>query len=206
MSGLLAKKLGMTQVYTEDGTAIPVTVLEVKPCKVYQIKTVKTDGYEALQLGIGDKKDKKVAKPQKSYYDKEGLNYPQYLKEFKGFDVSDYKVGDEISVGYFSVGDVVSVSGKSKGKGFQGVMKRHGFGGVGGVTHGQKNRLRAPGSIGQSSSPSKVFKGTRMAGRTGYKVITTRGLSVVNIDSDKNILMIKGSVPGSINSIVEIKK
>ena len=206
MPGLLGKKLGMTSIYDENGTSIPVTALEVGPCKVYAVRTKDVDGYEALQLGFGSAKPKKVAKPQSEYYKKIGLDAPKYLKEFKGFETDAYKVGDEIKVDFFTEGEKVKVAGKSKGKGFQGVMKRHGFGGVGGATHGQHNRLRAPGSIGQSSYPSRVFKGTRMAGRKGYESFTTSGLKVVKIIPEKNILMVKGAVPGSVNSIVEIKK
>lgn len=206
MPGLLGKKIGMTRVYTEDGISIPVTVLEVGPCTVYTVKTTENDGYEALQLGFGKGNEKRIAKAQKTYFNNAGLSAPKYLKEFKGFNIADYKVGDEIKADFFQIGEKVKVSGKSKGKGFQGVMKRHGFGGVGGATHGQHNRLRAPGSIGQSSYPSRVFKGTRMAGRKGYETFTTTGLRVVQILSDKNIVMVKGAVPGSINSIVEIKK
>lgn len=206
MPGLLGKKLGMSSVYTEDGVVMPVTLIQVGPCKVYTIRTVESDGYEALQLGYGKGNPKKIAKPQKAYFEKVGLAAPRFLKEFKGFDTSEYKVGDELTIDMFMEGEKITVSGKSKGKGFQGVMKRHGFGGVGGATHGQHNRLRAPGSIGQSSYPSRVLKGTRMAGRKGYERFTTRGLKVVKILKDENILMVKGAVPGSINSIVEIKK
>ncbi len=206
MPGLLGKKIGMTSIFSEDGQLIPVTVVEAGPCTVYGVRTKEKDGYDALQLGFGEKKEKHVNKAQLKNCKDKGLNYPRILKEFKNFDVSQYNVGDKITVELFSAGDVVKVTGKSKGKGFQGVMKRHGFGGVGGTTHGQKDRLRAPGSIGQSSYPSRVLKGTRMAGRTGNVQITTRGLKVVKVDADKNIIFIKGAVPGAINSIVEIKK
>ena len=196
----------MTSIFSEDGQLIPVTVVEAGPCTVYGVRTKERDGYDALQLGFGEKKEKHVNKAQLKNCKDKGLNYPKILKEFKNFDVSQYNIGDKITVELFAEGDVVKVTGKSKGKGFQGVMKRHGFGGVGGTTHGQKDRLRAPGSIGQSSYPSRVFKGTRMAGRTGNVQITTRGLKVVKVDADKNIIFIKGTVPGAINSIVEIKK
>jgi large subunit ribosomal protein L3 len=206
MSGLLGKKLGMTSVFTEDGKKLPVTVIEAGPCKVVAIKSVETDGYDAMQLGYGEIKEKKVGKPLLGMFTKKGLKPSRILKEFKGFETADHKVGDDLTVEIFEVDDIVSVTGTSKGKGFQGVMKRHGFGGVGGTTHGQKDRLRAPGSIGQSSWPSRVFKGTRMAGRTGGDKVTVRNLSIVKVIPEKNIILVKGSVPGAVNSIVEIKK
>ncbi len=206
MPGLLAKKLGMTNIFSEDGQIIPVTVLEAGPCKVYSVKTKDTDGYESIQIGFGTRKEKNVNKPLKGFYTKVGLNAPQLLKEFKNFDVSTVKVGDEINTDIFQVGDKVKVSGKNKGKGFQGVVKRHGFGGVGQATHGQSDRQRAPGSIGSSSYPSRVFKGMKMAGRMGFENTTIRNLKVVKIIADKNIIMVKGAVPGSINSIVAINK
>lgn len=205
MPGLLGKKLGMTSIYVGD-RVVPVTVVEAGPCKVVDVKTKDKDGYEAVQLGYGSKKEKNVNKPMLGHFRKNNVEPAAVLKEFKGFDLSEVKAGDTLNVGIFEVGEMVSVSSKSKGKGFQGVMRRHGFGGVGGTTHGQHNRLRAPGSIGQSSDPSRVFKGTRMAGRMGGKKVTTKGLRIIRIDPDKNILMIKGAIPGSINSIVEIKK
>ncbi|MBI9070605.1 MAG: 50S ribosomal protein L3 [Melioribacteraceae bacterium] len=206
MSGLLGKKLGMTSVFTEDGKKLPVTVIEAGPCKVVAIKSVETDGYDAMQLGYGEIKEKKVNKPLLGMFVKKGLKPSRLLKEFKGFDTADHKVGDDLTVELFKEEDVVSVTGTSKGKGFQGVMKRHGFGGVGGTTHGQKDRLRAPGSIGQSSWPSRVFKGTRMAGRMGGDQVTVKNLSVVKVIPEKNIILVKGSVPGAVNSIVEINK
>lgn len=206
MPGLIAKKLGMTNIYTEDGQLIPVTVLEAGPCTVYSVNTKEKNGYESVQLGFGEKKEKKTNKPQIESFKKLGLKIPALLKEFRNYDLSQLKVGDEIKADLFQVGDKVKVSGKSKGKGFQGVMRRHGFGGVGGTTHGQSDRLRAPGSIGASSYPSRVFKGQRMAGRTGYEGVTVRNLKVVKVISDKNIVMVKGAIPGSINSIVEINK
>ncbi len=206
MPGLLAKKLGMTNIYSEDGQIIPVTILEAGPCKVYAVKTKDKDGYSSIQLGFGEKKEKKVSKPQIAVFKKLGFIAPMYLKEFRNFEADQFKVGDDIKADLFQVGDKVKVSGKSKGKGFQGVIKRHGFGGVGGATHGQSDRVRAPGSIGASSYPSRVFKGQRMAGRKGYENVTTRNLKVVKILVDKNIIMVKGAVPGSVNSIVEINK
>ncbi len=205
MPGLLGKKIGMTTYYSEDGVAIPVTAIEAGPCTVVSVRTKEIDGYEALQLGFGTKKEKHLVKPQIEDYKKKNLKPSRVLKEFRNFDISEYKVGDELNTDLFSELDVVKVSAKSKGKGFQGVMKRHGFHG-GQRTHGQGDRERAPGSIGQSSWPSRVLKGMKMGGRTGYKRITTTGLKVVKIIADKNIILVKGAVPGAINSIVEIKK
>lgn len=205
MPGLLGKKIGMTSVFLSDGKSVPVTVIEAGPCPVYAIRTNENDGYYALQLGFGEKKEKRTAKAQLAVYNQIGLKPPKLLREFKNFD-GDYKIGDSINVEIFQEGDKVKVTGMSKGKGFQGVMRRHGFGGVGGTTHGQSDRLRAPGSIGQSSDPSRVFKGTRMAGRTGYDKVTVSNLQVVKIMPEKNIIMVKGAVPGSINSLVEINK
>jgi large subunit ribosomal protein L3 len=206
MPGLLAKKLGMTNIYSEDGQIIPVTILEAGPCKVYSVKTKDKDGYTSIQIGFGEKKDKKVSKPQLSVFKKLGLVPPITLKEFRNFESDQFKVGDDIKVDIFQIGDKVKVSGKSKGKGFQGVIKRHGFSGVGGATHGQSDRMRAPGSIGASSYPSRVFKGQKMAGRKGFENVTTRNLKVVKVLVEKNIIMVKGAVPGSINSIVAINK
>ena len=205
MPGMLGKKLGMTNIYSEDGQTFPVTVLEVGPCNVVAVKTKERDGYEALQLGFGKKKEKHLNKPQIENYKKLNLTPSAFLREFRSFDISEYKVGDVITADLFEEGDVVKVSAKSKGKGFQGVMKRHGFSG-GQRTHGQGDRERAPGSIGQSSYPSRVLKGMRMAGRTGHKRITTSGLKVVKVINEKNLVLVKGSVPGAINTIVEIKK
>ena len=184
MPGMLGKKLGMTNIYSEDGRVFPVTVLEVGPCNVVAIKTKEKDGYEALQLGFGKKKEKHMNKPQIENYKKLNLTPSAFLREFKSFDISEYKIGDVITADIFAEGDVVKVSAKSKGKGFQGVMKRHGFSG-GQRTHGQGDRERAPGSIGQSSYPSRVLKGMRMAGRTGHKRITTSGLKVVKVINEK---------------------
>lgn len=206
MPGLLAKKLGMTNIFSEDGKIIPVTVLEAGPCNVYAVKSKEKDGYEAVQLGFGEKKEKRTSKPQLDYFKKHGLKIPQTLKEFRNFDAPQYKIGDEVKADIFQVGDKVKISGKSKGKGFQGVMRRHNFGGVGGTTHGQSDRLRAPGSIGASSYPSRVFKGQRMAGRMGYENTTALNLKVVKIIPEKNIMMVKGAVPGAVNSIVAINK
>ncbi len=206
MPGLLGKKIGMTSIYTEDGTIIPVTVLEVGPCKVYDVKTKDKDGYEALKLGFGSKKEKQVNKPEMGFFNKVNSSPAAVLREFKNFTFTDHNIGDDLTVELFQIGDIVKVSGKSKGKGFQGVVKRHGFSGVGGRTHGQHNRERAPGSIGQSSYPSRVFKGQRMGGRMGFSRVTVSGLRVVRVMPEKNILMVKGALPGAINSILEINK
>jgi large subunit ribosomal protein L3 len=206
MPGLLAKKLGMTNIFSEDGQIIPVTVLEAGPCNIYSVRTMEKDGYSALQLGFGEKKEKKTNKAQIEVFKKLGLKSPNVLREFRNFEAEGYKIGDELKSDLFQVGDKVKVSGNTKGKGFQGVMRRHNFGGVGGTTHGQSDRLRAPGSIGSSSYPSRVFKGQRMAGRMGNALRTISRLKVVKIIADKNIIMVKGAVPGSINSIVEINK
>ena len=196
----------MTNIFSEDGQIIPVTVFEAGPCNIYSVRTKDKDGYSAVQLGFGTKKEKKTNKAQSENCKKIGLKNPIILREFRNFETDQYKVGDELKADVFQVGDKVKVSGNSKGKGFQGVMRRHNFGGVGGTTHGQSDRLRAPGSIGSSSYPSRVFKGQRMAGRMGNEHRTIRNLKVVRVIADKNIVMVKGAVPGSINSIVEINK
>jgi large subunit ribosomal protein L3 len=206
MPGLIGKKLGMSNIFASDGILIPVTVIEAGPCPVINIRTKDKNGYEALQLSFGVKKEKNIPKPVLGQFKKVDLSPAAILKEFKNFNVNDYKVGDKVSVEIFKEGDTVKVTGKSKGKGFQGVMRRHNFGGVGGTTHGQSDRLRAPGSIGASSYPSRVFKGQKMAGRMGYEQVTVSNLKVIKIIIDKNILMVKGAVPGAINSIVEVNK
>ena len=206
MPGLIGKKIGMTTLFSEDGKATPVTVIEAGPCEVVSVRTKENDNYEALQLGFGSKKEKHLNKPQLEYYKKVNVTPPSVLKEFRNFASADYKIGDKVTVEIFTVGEKIKVTGKTKGKGFQGVMRRHGFGGVGGTTHGQSDRLRAPGSIGQSSYPSRVFKGQRMAGRMGNDHFTVRNLKIMKVIPEKNIVMVKGAVPGSINSIVEINK
>ena len=205
MPGLIGKKIGMTSVFSADGRNVPCTVIEVGPCVVTQVKTVETDGYNALQLGFGAQKEKHVTKPEKGHFAKAGVAPQRHLAEFKGFD-SEYKLGDTITVDIFNDASFVDVVGTSKGKGFQGVVKRHGFGGVGQQTHGQHNRLRAPGSIGACSYPAKVFKGTRMAGQTGNDRVTVQNLQVVKVIPEHNLLVIKGSVPGSKGSIVMVEK
>ena len=204
MPGLLGKKIGMTSVFSE-GKNVPCTVIEVGPCVVTHVKTVETDGYEALQLGFVDKKEKHTTKPEAGHFKKAGVTPKRHLAEFKNFE-TEYKLGDEIRVDIFADASFVTVVGTSKGKGFQGVVKRHGFGGVGQTTHGQHNRLRAPGSIGACSYPARVFKGTRMAGQMGNERVTVQNLQVLNVMPEHNLLVIKGSVPGCKGSIVIIEK
>jgi large subunit ribosomal protein L3 len=206
MPGLLGKKLGMTSYYTNDGIVVPVTVIEVGPCKILEIKTKEKHGYEALKLGFGVRKNKHVNKAQLAVYETLKIDAPRVVKEFRNFNIEGFNVGDTLTVDLFKEGEKIKVTGKSKGKGFQGVVKRHGFGGVGGRTHGQSDRERAPGSIGASSYPSRVFKGQRMAGRMGYEQVTVRNLKVVKVVPEKNVILVKGAVPGAINSFVEINK
>ncbi len=205
MPGLLGKKIGMTSVFSADGKNTPCTVIEVGPCVVTQVKTLECDGYEALQLGYEDKKEKHTTNPEMGHFKKAGVTPKRHLAEFKGFE-GEYKLGDAITVEMFAEGDFVDIAGTSKGKGFQGVVKRHGFGGVGQSTHGQHNRLRAPGSVGACSYPAKVFKGMRMAGQTGNKRVTVQNLQVLKVIAEHNLMMIKGSIPGSKGSIVIIEK
>jgi large subunit ribosomal protein L3 len=206
MTGLLGKKIGMTSLFDEQGQVIPCTVFEAGPCYVTQVKTKEKDGYEAVQLGFGDAKEKRSTKPLKGHFAKAGVKPLRLISEFKGFSVSEMKPGAEVRLeSVFTKGDVVSVSGTSKGRGFQGVVKRHHFGG-GFRTHGQSDRERAPGSIGSSSFPSRVFRGQRMAGRMGGERVTIKHLKVVQVIPESNILIIRGSVPGHINSFVEIHK
>jgi large subunit ribosomal protein L3 len=206
MSGLLGRKLGMSSIFGTDGNIIPVTVIQAGPCKIISIRSEEKNGYRALQLGFGTRKEKNISKPVLGQYKKNELSPSAFLKEFRFPTVDDYKVGDELKADFFKEGEKIKVRGKSKGKGFQGVMRRHGFGGVGGTTHGQSDRLRAPGSIGSSSYPSRVFKGQRMAGRMGYDNVTVSNLKVVKIIPEENLILVKGAVPGSINSIVELLK
>ena len=205
MPGLLGKKIGMTSVFSAEGKNIPCTVIEAGPCVVTQVKTVENDGYDAIQLGFVEKKDKHTPNPEKGHFKKAGVTPRRHLAEFKGFG-NDYKAGSEITVDLFNDTVYVDVIGTSKGKGFQGVVKRHGFAGVGQSTHGQHNRLRAPGSIGAASYPAKVFKGTRMAGQMGNERVTVQNLQIVKVIPEHNLLLVKGSVPGSKGSIVIIEK
>ncbi len=205
MPGLLGKKIGMTSVFSADGKNVPCTVIEAGPCVVTQIKTVENDGYSSLQLGFIEKKEKHTTKPELGHAKKAGVAPQRHLVEFKDFE-GEFKLGQEITVDLFEEADWVDVVGTSKGKGFQGVVKRHGFGGVGQSTHGQHNRLRAPGSLGASSYPSKVVKGMRMAGRTGGDRVTIQNLQVLKVIPEHNLILIKGSVPGAKGSIVTINK
>ncbi len=205
MPGILGKKLGMSNIFSPEGNRIPVTVIEAGPCKVISIRTTEKHGYNALQLGFGVKK-RNVNKPTKGVYEKINLEPAQHVKEFRVDNVAEYQVGNDLTVTLFAEGEKIKLRGRTKGKGFQGVMRRHGFGGVGGTTHGQSDRLRAPGSIGSSSYPSRVFKGQRMAGRMGYTNVTIRNLKIVKIIPEKNIILVEGAVPGAVNSILEILK
>lgn len=205
MSGLLGRKIGMTRIFDELGNVVPVTVLEAGPCYVTQIKTRENDGYEAVQLGFGPKKEKNINKPQTGISKKAGVPVVSRLKEFPVFQDRQLKPGDVVKADIFKPGEIVKVSGKSIGRGFTGVMKRHGFHG-GQMTHGQSDRLRAPGSLGHSSDPSRVFKGKKMAGRTGNRRVSAKGLLVVKVDPDKNLLFVKGAIPGPRKNIVEIYK
>ncbi len=205
MPGLIGKKIGMTSVFSADGHNVPCTVIEVGPCVVTQVKTVEKDGYEAIQLGFGDEKEKHLTKPEIGHFKAAGVAPKRHLAEFKGFG-QQYALGDTIAVDIFSEADFVDVIGTSKGKGYQGVVKRHGFGGVGQTTHGQHNRLRAPGSVGACSYPAKVFKGMRMAGQMGNERVTVQNLQVIKVIPEHNLLMLKGSIPGSKGSIVLIEK
>lgn len=204
MPGLIGKKIGMTSVFSAEGKNIPCTVIEVGPCVVTQVKTTETDGYEAVQLGFMEKKEKHTSKPLSGHFKKAGVAPQRHLAEFKGF--KDTKLGDVLDVTLFEDTLFVDVIGTSKGKGFQGVVKRHGFGGVGQATLGQHNRLRAPGSIGACSYPAKVFKGTRMAGQMGNERVTVQNLEIIKVIAEHNLLLIKGSIPGSKGSIVLVEK
>ncbi len=205
MAGIIGKKIGMSSIFNADGELVPVTVILAGPCRVVNVRTKEKDGYEAVQLGFGEKKEKNISKPVIGQFKKNNLTATAVLKEFK-FANAELKIGDEIKADLFKEGDVIKAKGKSKGKGFQGVMRRHNFGGVGGTTHGQSDRLRAPGSIGASSYPSSVFRGQRMAGRMGYDNVTISNLKVVKVLPEENLILVKGAVPGAINSYVELLK
>jgi len=205
MSGIIGKKIGMTNVYSASGEFIPCTIIEAGPCVVTQVKTKDKDGYEAIQLGYDEVKEKKVAKPLVGHFRRAGVRPVRKMAEFKNFDTKP-NVGDIITVDVFSEGDYVDVVGTSKGRGYQGVVKRHGFGGVGSGTHGQHNRMRAPGSIGASSFPSKVVKGMRMAGHMGNARVKVINLMVVKVLKDKNVILLKGAVPGAKGSYVLIER
>ena len=199
--GFLGKKIGMSQVFAEDGRVIPVTVIQAGPCVVTQIKTMATDGYEAVQLGYGEVKRRN--KPMAGHM--RASRFSRYLREVSADDVSEFQVGQTIGVDIFEPGEIVDVIGRSKGRGFAGVMKRHGFAG-GPRTHGQSDRGRAPGSIGGGTTPGKVFKGLKMPGHMGNRRITVKGLEVVRVDTDRNLLVIKGGVPGAPNGLLQIRR
>ena len=205
MSGLIGKKIGMTSLYDDEGNNLACTVIEAGPCIVTQVKNKDKDGYDSVQLGFLDKKEKNYTKSEIGHFKNAKTDPKQKICEFKNFK-NELNIGDVVSVDHFIEGEFVDVSGISKGKGFQGVVKRHGFAGVGQSTHGQHNRLRAPGSIGAASYPARVFKGMRMAGQTGNEKVTVQNLKVIKIVPEKNLLLLKGCVPGHKNSIITIKK
>ena len=204
MPGIIGRKVGMTSIYSAEGKSLPCTVIEAGPCVVTQLKTQDRDGYEAVQLGFGDRKEKNTPNALKGHFKKANTAPKSKLVEFKGF--TDVNIGDVINASLFSEGEFVDVIGTTKGKGFQGVVRRHGFAGVGQATHGQHNRLRAPGSIGACSFPARVFKGMRMAGQMGNKRRLAPNLEILKVMPDKNIIIVKGSIPGANGSTVTIKK
>ncbi len=204
MNGIIGRKIGLTRIFDQYGRNIPVTVIEAGPCYVTQIKTQEKDGYNAVQLGFEETREKVLNKPRLGHLKKSGKAL-RTLKEFRDFKADGLETGLEITVDIFKPGDVIAVTGTSKGKGFQGSIRRHGFRG-GPKTHGQSDRLRAPGSIGASSSPSRVWKGMKMAGQMGNETVTIRNLQVVEINAEKNLLLVKGSVPGARNGIIRITK
>ncbi len=204
MSGLIGKKIGMTSIYDNSGKNVPCTILQVGPCIITQIKTEEKDGYSSFQLGFDDK-TKESNKATQGHFKKSKSSPKRKLVEFSGYE-GEFKVGDKINVDHFYEGEYVDVTGISKGKGFQGVVKRHGFSGVGDSTHGQHNRNRAPGSIGAGSDPSRVFKGMRMAGQTGSAKVKALNLKVIKVMTEENLLLVKGSVPGHNNSYIIVQK
>lgn len=207
MSGLLGKKIGMTSIYDEAGRNVPVTVIQAGPCIVTQIRTVEKDGYDAIQLAYDDVPERKVNKPLLGHFKKAGTPPKRILAEFTRFEEGHRKTfGEILTVEIFEEGEFIDVSGTSKGKGFQGVIRRHNFGGVGDATHGQHNRLRAPGSLGASSFPSRVFKGMRMAGHLGSRNVKVLNLKIMKIIPEKNLILVKGAVPGAIGSYLKIER
>lgn len=205
MSGLLGKKIGMTSIFDADGKNIPCTIIQAGPCVVTQVRTKDVDGYEAIQLSFEDKKEKHTTKAMQGHFAKAKTEPKRYMAEFTRFEEKK-KFGETLTVSVFIEGEYVDVVGTSKGKGFQGVVKRHGFSGVNDATHGQHNRLRAPGSIGASSWPSRVFKGMRMAGRMGGNRVKLINLQVMKIMPEQNLIIVKGAVPGPNNSIVKVER
>ncbi|MBC7848906.1 MAG: 50S ribosomal protein L3 [Chitinophagaceae bacterium] len=205
MKGIIGKKIGMTSIFSQDGKQTACTIIEAGPCVVTQVKTIDTDGYNALQLGFGDKKEKQTIAAEKNHYAKSNTPAKKFVREFRDTSMQQ-ALGESITVEIFAEGEIVDVVGTSKGKGFQGVVKRHGFHGVGGQSHGQHDRQRAPGSLGNSSDASRVMKGMRMAGRMGGDRVKVKGLKVIKIFTDKNYILVSGNVPGHIGSIVYIQK
>ena len=201
--GILGKKLGMSQFFDEQGRAVPVTLIEAGPCRVTQLKTTETDGYSAVQIGFGDVREKLLNKPSKGHLSKSGEDLLRYLREYRVNDLSGIELGTSITVGNFEPGQKVDVSGSSMGRGFAGYQKRHGFS-RGPMSHGSKNH-REPGSTGAGTTPGRIYPGKRMAGRYGGKKITTRGLTIIKVDGDQNLLVVKGSVPGKPGSILNIR-
>ncbi|NEN23448.1 50S ribosomal protein L3 [Cryomorpha ignava] len=205
MPGLIGKKIGMTSTYDADGKNIPCTIIQAGPCVVTQVKTEAKDGYRAIQLGFGERKEKNTPAPLKGHFKKAKTTPKQRLAEFTGY-AEDLTLGDEVNVEIFVEGEYIDVVGKTKGKGFQGVIKRHGFAGVGQATHGQHNRGRAPGSIGAASYPARVFKGMRMGGQMGNTQVTLENIQVVKVLADQSLLIVKGSVPGPKGSFLILEK
>ena len=205
MSGIIGKKIGMTSIYDANGKNIPCTVIEAGPCAITQVKNPETDGYNALQLGFEDKKESRTNNPSMGHFKKAGTTPKKKLVEFRDFE-GEHNLGDAVTVDLFVEGEFVDVAGTSKGKGFQGVVKRHNFRGVGDATHGQHNRMRAPGSIGAASYPARVFKGMRMAGQMGNKRVKVTNLQVMKVFPEKNLLVVKGAIPGPKNSYVIVEK
>ncbi len=201
--GIIGRKVGMTQIFDENGNVIPVTVIEAGPCPVVQVKTVETDGYNAVQLGFGEVKEKKVNKPEKGHFTKVKVTPVKHLREFRLADVSNVKPGDEIKADIFQAGEAVDIQGTTKGKGFQGVIKRHGQH-RGPMGHGSMYHRR-PGSMGPTSTPGRVFKGKKLPGHMGVDTVTIQNLKVVRVDMDKNVILVKGSVPGNKGAILKIK-
>lgn len=205
MKGIIGKKVGMTSIFDETGKSLACTVIEVGPCVVTQVKTIENDGYEAVQLGFGEKKEKNTTKPLAGHFEKASTTPKKKLVEFRGAD-NDLKIGDIVTSEIISTGDKIAVIGTSKGKGFQGVVKRHGFAGVGGQTHGQHNRLRSPGSLGACSTPSRVMRGMKMGGRMGNDRVKQSNMKVLSVLHDKNLIFVKGCIPGHNGSLIIIEK